>query len=129
VSQYLYAAVRVPNSYTAGSQINLRGMFYGNATSTTVLMQTLATLIRTGTDAVSSTTNQRTSTNSAVTLATTANRPNAFVCDLTSSTGTINSVSVSAGDLILIRLTRDTSTDTATVDAMFPPYSSEVTFS
>ncbi len=127
-TQYLYAAVRVPSTYTAGGQINLRGLFYGNAAANTVLMQTVATLIRTGTDAVSSTTNQRTSTNSAITLATTANRPNAFVCDLTSSTGQINSVAVSAGDLILIRLTRDTATDTATVDAMFPPYSSEVTF-
>ena len=127
-TQYLYAAVRVPSSYQAGSQINLRGLVYGNATSTTLLMQTLATLIRTGTDAVSSTTNQRTSTNSAITLATTANRPNAFVCDLTDSSGQINGVSVSAGDLILVRLTRDTATDTATVDAMFPAYSSEVTF-
>ncbi len=127
-TQYLYAAVRVPSTYTAGLPINLRGLFYGNATANTVLMQTVATLIRTGTDAISSTTNQRTSTNSAVTLATTANRPNAFVCDLTSSTGQVNSVSVAAGDLILVRLTRDTATDTSTVDAMFPPYASEVTF-
>lgn len=128
LTQYLYAQVRVPSSYSAGGQINLRGIFYGNATSTNVLMQTQATLIRTGTDAMSSTTNQRTSTNSAVTMATTANRPNAFVCDLTSATGQINGVSVAAGDLILVRLTRDTATDTATVDAMVPVFSSEVTF-
>lgn len=127
LSQVLYAAVRVPSTYTAGLQINLRGLFYANATANTVLMQTVATLIRTGTDAISSTTNQRTSTNSAVTLATTANRPNSFVCDLTSATGTINSVAVSAGDLILVQLTRGTGT--ATVDATVPVYASEVTFS
>lgn len=128
-TQFLYAAVRVPSTYSAGSQINLRGLFYANATANTVLMQTLATLIRTGTDAVSSTTNQRTSTNSAITLATTANKPNSFVCDLTDSGGQINGVGVSAGDLILVRLTRDTATDTSTADAVFPPYCSEVTFS
>ena len=129
LTQNLYSAVRVPSTYTAGGQINLRGVFYANGTSNTVLFSTVATLIRTGTDAVTSTTNQRTSTNSAVTLAVTANRPNSFVCDLTSSTGTINSVAVSAGDVILVKLFRDTATDTSTATAMFPPYSTEVTFS
>jgi len=128
ITQYLYAAVRVPNSYVAGSQINLRGVVYAAGTSSTVLMKTLATLIRTGTDAINSTTNQRTSTNSAITLATTANRPNAFVNDLTDSSGLINSVTVTAGDIILVRMTRDTATDTYAGDAKFPAYSSEVTF-
>lgn len=127
LSQNLFTAVRVPSTYTAGSQINIRGVFYANATSNTVLFQTVATLIRTGTDAMSSTTNQRTSTNAAVTLATTANRPNSFVCDLTSSTGTINSVAVAAGDLILVQLTRGTGTQTG--DATVPVYLTEVTFS
>ena len=126
LAQYLYAQVRVPSTFVAGSQINLRGIFYASGTSSTILFQTLATLIRTGSDAISSTTNQRTSTNSAVTLATTLNRPNAFVCDLTDSGGLVNGVTATAGDLILVRLTRGAGT--STIDATVPVYASEVTF-
>lgn len=126
LEQCLYAAVRVPSSFAGGSQVNLRGIFYASGTSDTILFQTVATLIRTGTDAISSTTNQRTSTNSAVTLATTANRPNAFVCDLTDADGLVNGVTATAGDLILVKLTR--MTGTSSLDAIVPVYASEVTF-
>lgn len=127
LSQKLKCAIKVPNSYTAGNQINLRGVFYANASANTVLFSTVATLIRTASDAMSSTTNQRTSTNSAVTLAGTANRPNAFTCDLTSSTGQINSTAVSAGDIILVELSRGSGTQTG--DAVLPAFAMEVTFS
>lgn len=127
LSQSLYAAVRVPSTFVTGSQINLRGIFYASGTSSTILFRSVATLIRTGTDAISSTTNQRTSTNSAVTLATTLNRPNAFVCDLTDSSGLVNGVTATAGDLLLVKLTRGTGT--ATIDATLPVFASEVTFS
>lgn len=126
ITQQLYCSVRVPNSYLAGRQVNLRFQFYSPDTSNTVLFRTQATLIKNLDEAVTATTNQRTSTNSAITLATTANRLNGVVCDLTSSTGTINSVAIAAGDLIQVRLYRDT--DTATSDARFLPFTSEVTF-
>lgn len=126
VDQYLYAAIKVPSSYTAGSQISLVGHFYSSANSGTILLQTLSTLIRNGTDAVSSTTNQRTSTNSAVTLsAGTVDEPQLVTFDLTSTTGQINSVSVSANDMIKIRLTRNTGSDTSTGSAQFMPTTSE----
>lgn len=129
LGQSLYAAIRVPNGYIAGSQINMRPVWYSADTSGTVLIKTVATLIRAATDAVSSTTNQRTSANTAVTVsAGTVNEPQVPVCDLTSSTGTINSVSVAAGDLILVRLTRDTG-DTATGAAKVLLFATEVTFS
>lgn len=128
VTQYIYAQIRVPNSYVTGSQINLRGIFYASGTSSTVFLKTQATLVRTGSDAMSSTTNQRTSTNSAVTLATTANRPNSIVCDLSDASGLINSVTITAGDVILVKLYRDFANDTFAGDAMFPAYASEVTF-
>lgn len=87
----------------------------------------MATLIRTGTDAVTSTTNQRTSTNSAVTLgAGTVDIPQAVDCDLTDSSGDINSVAVSGGDLIEVELTRGT--DTGTSDLSVPAWGAEVTF-
>lgn len=129
LTQYLYTQVRVPNSYVAGSQIRLRIPFYSSLNSGTVLMKTLATLIRSGVDPVTSTTNQRTSTNTAVTLgAGTVDEPQAVVCDLTDSSGQINSVAVSAGDIIKVRLTRDTSNDTAAGDVYALPYAAEVTF-
>ena len=88
-------------------------------------MQTVATLIRKGTDAVTSTTNQRTCTNSAVTLsAGTVNVPQELALDLTSSTGQINGVAVSPGDLIIVKLTRGT--DTATSDLRAIVYGAEV---
>lgn len=127
LGQQLYALIRVPNGYTAGSQVRLRTTFYSAGTSNTVLMRTQSTLIRTGTDAITSTTNQRTSTNTAVTLtAGTVNIPQALVLDLTDASGQINAVAIAAGDLIKIRLYRDT--DTSTVDVSLPVYGAEVTF-
>lgn len=126
ITQYLYAAIKVPQSYS-GSQIKLFMPFYSPDTSNDVLLQTVSTLIRTGLDAISSTTNQRTSTNSAVTLsAGTQNEPQMVTFDLTSSSGQINSVNVSAGDTILVQLTRGT--DTATSEARAMVFCSEVTF-
>lgn len=127
--QYLYAAVRVPSGYVAGQQIKLRMLAFCGGSSNTFLIQSLATLIRTGVDAISSTTNQRTSTNTAVTMsAGTVNEPQALVLDLSDSSGAINSVAVSAGDLILVRLTRDYANDTATDTVYVPVYAAEVTF-
>lgn len=129
MGQTLYAMIRVPTGYFATSQISLKFLFYSSDTSGNVLMQTVATLIRAGTDTVTSATNQRTSTNTAVTLsAPTANIPQAVSADLTSSSGQINSVSVAAGDLVQIALTRSVS-DTATGDVQVLVYGAEVTFS
>lgn len=127
LTQYLYAVIKVPANYTAGNQVSLKSVFYSADTSGNALLQTLATLIRTGTDAVSSTTNQRTSTNAAISLSgATQNIPQAVTFDLSSTTGQINSVSITAGDLILIRLTRGT--DTATGSVYAPVYATEVSF-
>lgn len=127
-TQYMYTAIRVPTSYTAGNQINLKVPYSSPDTSGTVQETCLATLIRTGTDAVTSTTNQRTSTNGTDNLATgaLANKAKTQTCDITSSTGQINSVAVAAGDIILVRLTRGT--DTATSNIKVYVELSEVTF-
>jgi hypothetical protein len=127
MTQYLYAFIKVPSSYTPGNQVTLKLTFYSPGTSGNALIQTLSTLIRTGTDAVTSTTNQRTSTNSAVTLSgATQDIPQAVTFDLSSTTGQINSVSLAAGDLVLVRLTRGT--DTATDPVYVPVYAAEVSF-
>lgn len=129
LAQSLYALIRVPAGYVAGSQINLRVPFISPDSSGTVLVNTVTTLVRTGTDLITSTTNQRTSTNSAVTMTGgKADIPQAVVCDLTDSSGQVNGVAVSAGDLLRVQLTRD-ATDTATSDVNVPVYGAEVTFS
>lgn len=126
LSQSLFAQVRVPSSFVAGTQINLLGLFYASGTASTILFRTEATLIRRLNEAISSVANVYTSTAAAVTLATTANRLNPFTCDLTDASGLINSVTATAGDVLLVKLTR--ATGTSTLDAIVPIDSSEVTF-
>ena len=127
-AQELYTAVRIPSSYSASSPVKLLIEWYCGDSSGNVLIRAQSTLIRAGTDAITSTTNQRTTTNSAATLSGgTVNIPQKVILDVTSTTGTVNSVAVSAGDLLIIRLYRDT--DTATGDAKFVLGSGEMTFS
>jgi len=123
LAQDLFCDFRVPSTYIAGVQIRLRLPFYSPDTSGTALLSTQSTLIRTGTDAITSTVNQRTSTNAAVTL-TVANRLTSIDLDLTSALGEINVVAVAPGDLIRIRLFRGT--DTATSDIRALVYGAEV---
>lgn len=126
--QALYAIVKVPTSYVAGRQISLKIPVYSDQASGTFLLQTVATLIRVGTDAFNSTTNQRTSTNTAITAsAGNQNKPQAVSFDLTSTTGQINGVLVSAGDYIIVKLIRGS--DTVTTDVRALNFASEVTLS
>jgi hypothetical protein len=111
----LYASLKVPSSYTAGTQVFFKLNYYSPDTSGTALMKAQTTLVRAGTDAASSTTNQYTSTNTAFTLSATANRINEVNLDCSSSTGLINSVAIAAGDELLIRIYRDTDTSTSDI--------------
>lgn len=127
LAQVLSASLLVPSTYTAGSPIKLKMPFYQPDSSGTVLFQTVATLIRPGTTAYNSTTNQRTSTNTAVTMSGgVANVPQSVTFDLTSTSGQINGVSLQAGDIIYVNLVRGT--DTATSDAQLLAYLYELTY-
>lgn len=127
LGQVLYAAITVPTSYQAGNPIKIKQPFLSADSSGTALLQTVATLIRPGTDAISSTTNQRTSTNTAITLgAGTVNIPQSVTYDLTDSAGKINGVSVGAGHMILVKLTRGSDTGASDLSAFV--YCSEETF-
>lgn len=122
LGQSLYTLVNIPSTYTAGDQVKVRIKFNSADTSGTALMQTVATLIR-DSDLVTTTTNQRTSTNSAVTLSgSTQNKNQTVEFDITSATGQINSVSISGQ--IMTRLTRGT--DTSTGPLYVPVYGAEV---
>lgn len=127
LSQKIYTVVKVPSSYVAGDQINMKVNIYSPDAAGTILLTSVATLIRVGTDAFSSTSNQRTSTNVAATLSGSADIPRAVTLDLTSATGTVNSVAVSAGDLLKVQLTRGSGT--APDELRFIESSVEVTFS
>lgn len=124
LSQYLYALLKVPASYVAGTQIKMYLPWYASSSTNTILMQSLSTLVRSGVDAISTTTNQRTSTNAAV--ANIVDTPQIATLDITDSSGQINSVAVSANDLIKVRLQRGTGSNTN--DAKIPVYGTEVSF-
>lgn len=127
LAQELYTTLKVPDSYTAGNPIKILLLVYSADTSGNVLIRAQSTLIRTGTDEVTSTTNQRTTTNSAITMSGSNDMiPQAVELDISSSSGQVNSVSIAAGDTLIIRLYRDT--DTATGDLIFIENSGEPTF-
>ncbi len=126
LGQQLYTLFKVPSSYVAGDQINLTSLFYSDDTSGDVYFRTLTTLIKTGIDAIDTDDNQRTSSQGAVTLSGgTVHIPQSITCDLTAADGTINSVAVAAGDMLLIKFFRYDS-DTATGPAYLFPEQSEV---
>lgn len=114
LAQELYTTVVVPQSYTPSKQIFLYVEAYSPSSSNTILLQAQATLITPGTTARDSTTNQRTTTNTALTN-TVAKQSRVFILDITDSSGQINSVAVAAGDRIKVRLYRGTDTDTADI--------------
>ncbi len=114
-TQKIFTTVQVPSTYPSGQQIKLRLKCFSPSTTGNFLMTTVATLVRKDTDGFDSTTNQRTSTNSAQSNGSPANLNRTIEVDLTSSTGTINGVAVSAGDSIKVQLSRGTDTDTDNV--------------
>jgi hypothetical protein len=127
LSQDLFTYIRVPTSYLAGRQIVVKLPYYSPDTSGNVLLLAESTLLRPGSTAFTSTANQRTTTNVAASLSGTANRVETVSLDVTSTSGQINSVAVSAGDILKIRLYR--SSDTATSDVRALVNMAEVTFS
>lgn len=127
-SQSLTMWIKVPAWYRAGTQINLRACHYSPASSNNFKFQTTAYLVRKNVDAITSTTNSRTSTNGDVTN-TVANQLREVTYDLTSSTGQVNSVAVSAGDLLKVTIQRVTPSGTEdSSDVRLITGSTEVTF-
>ena len=120
------AFLKVPESYVAGSQIKLFIHRYSSDITNTALIAANTYLVRTGTDAMNSTTNVHASGNTATALPGTAKVPQKIEIPLTSTTGTVNSVAVAAGDLLRIELQRGTDTSTAEVRVLT---STEVTLS
>lgn len=114
LSQYLYINILVPNDYTAGETLTLKGSFISPISTGTVLIQALTTYIDDG-ELSTSTTNQHTSTNSAIDVsADTSGDGTIFTVslDLTDGSGQVNSQDLTANARLKVRLTRDTANDT-----------------
>lgn len=126
--QQLTLWVKVPNGYISGRQITLKFHAYSPSVSDKWKMQATSTLIRKNNDAITSTTNQNVANGGDYTN-TVANRLVEQTIILSSSSGTINSIAVSAGDLLKVVLERvaPTGTDDAN-DIRFIPSSTEVLF-
>lgn len=126
-TQHLYTVIKVPSSYAAGRPIKLFLPIYSGGSSGTILIQSTATLIRSGTDAITSVANQRTSTNTAITTSgATVNKPQIVTLDLSSTIGEINSIAISPNDLVLVDLFRGT--DTSVNDLVSMVYGAEPSF-
>lgn len=106
LDQQILGSFKVPEGYSQGAQIKLKLEIFANTTANAALFQTVSTLIRNGTDAITSTTNQRTSSNSAQAFSAPANKPIPIELDLTDASGKINGVTVSANDVISFALLR-----------------------
>lgn len=126
--QKLVAYLKVPESFISGRQIQLFLDAYSPSASNQWKVQATTTLIRKNLDAVDSTTNQKVA-NSGDKTNTVAKQMRSLTLDLTGSDGTVNSVAVSAGDLLKVEITRIApagSEDTA--DLRLIPNSTEVKF-
>lgn len=123
LTQNLYGVIKVPTSYAAGDPIAVKIAHFHEAGSATQLLSCQSTLLSLG-SAIDSTTNQRTTTNTA-----SAGGNKVLVgatLDVTSASGQINSVAVAAGDLILLKLYRGS--DASTSNVYFVEGMTEVTF-
>lgn len=122
-TQKITTVMKVPDSYSPGAQIRAKGKFFARNSGGNILLQTTATLVRNGVDIISSTTNQRVSTNSAETIVT-GDLEYIVIWDISSTIGQINAVGISANDSIKISVSR--ATDTSTETAYIAPSSIEV---
>ena len=128
LSQALYLIIKVPTTYLAGRPVAMSGLWQNADSSGNVLITATATLVRAGTDSVADVTNNHTSTNGAVTMSgANQDKSQAISFDLSSATGTINSVAISAGDIIKVKIAENGSTNASGIWLMTD--ASEVTFS
>jgi hypothetical protein len=108
--EILWGFLKVPESYQAGKQIKLAVTVESDeAGSAELKFQAQTYLIRSGTDAMSSTTNSGTAEAAYSPASVFAKE---LVLNLTDASGEINSVAVSAGDILKIALSKPTDAST-----------------
>lgn len=114
-AQEIWATIVVPSSYVAGVQIFLTGgLFSCTLTSGNVKFNATAYLVRAASTVLGTYANSYVSTNAQVAVPGVASQVKAVGnVDLTSASGQINSVAVAAGDILLVKLIRDTTNETS----------------
>jgi hypothetical protein len=127
LDQSLYVTINIPSTYIAGSPVKLKIKAFSLDTSGTILLSSNAVLVRSETDDYDSTTNARTSTNSAITMSASNDKElQKIILDVSSTIGQVNAVSIAALDTLIVRIFRNT--DTATGVVYYVAGSEEVTF-
>lgn len=118
-SQEIWAHIQVPESYAAGTQIKLKGgAFATSATAGAILFRATSYLLRAASTVLGTHSNSNTSTNAEVAAAPVASRITAIGdIELTDVSGQINAVAVAPGDVILVKLIRDTGNESASAPA------------
>lgn len=112
-SEILWAFLKVPSSYQAGQQLKLKMTVESDeAGSNQLIMRSQSYLVRQGTDAMASVANSHVDTASYSPGAVAATE---LELDLTDPSGDINSVAVSAGDIIKIAISKPTDTSTENI--------------
>jgi hypothetical protein len=129
LDQELTTYVRVPSNYVGGIQILMKIAVYSPSAADNILLRATSSLVRQDTDAVSSTTNQHTSTNTELTNSL-ANEYQEMTLDLTDADGEINSIDVAAGNIIRVQLYRDTANESSpdSADVRFIRSATELKF-
>jgi len=109
-AETLVCLLKVPEGYQAGQQIKLAITVESDeAGSAELIMQSVTFLVRENTDSITSVTNSETDT-AAYSPASVVARE--LVLDLTDASGDINSIAVTAGDLLRIELSKPTDAST-----------------
>lgn len=102
--QEIEMTYRVPSGYIAGRQVNMSMLEYSLNTSGNVKFELTCTLFKKGVTAINDASNQNVSAHEIV--STDAYKNHEFSFNITSSTGTINTVPIAAGDFIKMKLKR-----------------------
>jgi len=112
-NQSVRAVITIPSGYEGGIQIKLKNLLgYSSGSADNVLINATTTLVKIG-DISDSLTNTYDSTNTELTLSTSNEILTIGDVDLTDSSGEINSVAVTANDLLLVELRRDNDAETS----------------
>lgn len=113
-AQYLWTVIKVPRSYVAGTRIYVYVSLYSTTgAGANFLIRGEADLMTPGADPISGGT-LRTTTNSAINTSA-SNFIEEAILDVTDSAGLVGGTAVAAGDIIRVKLYRDTDTDTGDV--------------
>ena len=118
-SQEVWAQLLVPSDYVAGTRVYLKGGRFGcSLTSGNVKFRTTTYLCKDGTYTLGTNGTGHNSGNAQVAVEASANRLKAIGdMDLTDSSGQVNAVAVAAGDMLLVKLIRDTANETSAAAA------------